>query len=145
MPSSRCFCHSMDKLKPFSLATPHSREKLMLSSAWEWVRSSMSSPTWMSSGTMSACQISNHHTSRTLLPLEKGPSFLRRCGINTNVSARCNLSCRNICTTWRTFGCKKHVCKSVCHGGECNRCEVRDMAWRWCGKDSAAINSVSGS
>ena len=127
MPSSRCFYHSMDEPKPFHLATPHSCEN----SCSRLRESECSHPCPLQPQCHPKpclpCQISNHHTSRMLCnhcPLEKGPSFPQRCGIDAN--ARCDLSCRNICT--RTLGCKKH-------SGECNKCEVRDMARCWCGEE----------
>ena len=134
MPSSRCFCHSISEPKQIRLATPHS-----CGSSCSRVRESGCGhpcPLQCHPGPCPPCQITTRL--ECYCPLKKVLAF--RCGIDAN--ARRDLSCGNICR--RTLGCKKHVCERVCHSGECNKCEVKEMARCWCGKEEREIGCGEG-
>lgn len=132
---SRCFCHSMSEPKQIRLATPHS-----CGNSCSRVRESGCGhpcPLKCHPGPCPPCQITTRP--ECYCPLKKVLAF--RCGIDA-IAGR-DLSCGNICR--RTLGCKKHSCERVCHSGECNKCEVKDMARCWCGKVEKEIECEEGS
>ena len=134
IPISRCFCHSTSEPKQIRLATPHS-----CGNSCSRVRESGCGhpcPLQCHPGPCPPCQITTRP--ECYCPLKKILAF--RCGIDANAGR--DLSCGNICR--RTLGCKKHACERVCHSGECNKCEVKEMARCWCGKEEKEIGCGEG-
>ena len=134
MPISRCFCHSTSEPKPFRLATPHS-----CGNSCSRLRESGCGhpcPLQCHPGPCPPCQITTRP--ECYCPLKKVLAF--RCGIDANAGR--DLSCGNTCK--RTLGCEKHACERVCHSGECNKCEVKDIARCWCGKEEKEIGCEEG-
>ena len=130
----RCFCHSTSEPKPIRLATPHS-----CGNSCARPRESGCGhpcPLQCHPGPCPPCQITTHP--ECYCPLKKVLAF--RCGVDAN--AERDLSCGNICK--RTLDCKKHTCERVCHSGECDKCQVKDEARCWCGKEEKEIGCAEG-
>ena len=134
MRRSRCFCHSTSEPNPWRLATPHS-----CGNSCSRPRESGCGhpcPLQCHPGPCPPCQITTRP--ECYCPLKKVLAF--RCGIDTNAGR--NLSCGNICK--RPLGCKRHTCERVCHSGECYKCQVKEMARCWCGKEEKEIGCGEG-
>ncbi|KAJ3535850.1 hypothetical protein NMY22_g6296 [Coprinellus aureogranulatus] len=61
-----------------------------------------------------------------------------RCG----VSIKKNLSCGNVCG--RKLSCGKHSCTALCHEGECEKCEVKEIVKCYCGKEEKEVECGAG-
>ena len=130
--TTRCFCNSTSEPKHIRLATPHS-----CGTSCSRKRESKCGhpcPLQCHPGPCPPCQITTR--AECYCPLKKVLAF--RCGID----AGRDLSCGNMCG--RMLGCEKHACERVCHGGECSKCEVKEMARCWCGKEEREIGCGEG-
>ncbi|TFK41756.1 hypothetical protein BDQ12DRAFT_733207 [Crucibulum laeve] len=134
-----CFCNSTAEPKPSRLSTPHS-----CGGPCSRVRESgCGHPCALSChpGPCPPCQITTRL--ECYCPGKKVIAF--RCGLEQKggSKAKRNLSCGEVCG--RPLGCGKHTCDKVCHEGECGKCQVREMARCYCGKEEKEVGCGEGS
>ena len=137
---SRCFCGSILEPRPAGLATPHSCANLC--SRPRVCRHAC--PLLCHPGPCPPCQVvMNKSCYCTKRVMTFKCSHLERVKeTSSSASSSPDLSCGAVCE--KKLGCGNHSCAKVCHAGDCEPCDVREVVKCYCGKGEREVPCGEG-